>query len=323
MSYEDDEYWDSEYDDERPAPYTDATATARDPYAEAAVLSRWGPDTRRPPEPRKPPRAQYIEEDDFDDSPRNSRTSERSAPRPAEPAVDELAERRQRRQADQRSPKRDEQIKQAFDGDRPSWLDDPGFEAADLDVAPVSPGVEGWQMRSLDFDELEYDDRDFDASDWEAQRRYVSAQRARRIETSSFWDGDQEEEDQARPRRSRRKPAEPTISGRARVTPPEADEDRYQPSHDGRGQRPDDGYGLPRDGQVPGRDTDPRIGQVPGRDTDPRLVPGRDADRSGEAARFGDAEWPDNVEQRGVGRPADERWDARPAADERDRKSVV
>jgi len=48
MSFEDDEYWESEYDDNPKRPYADTTATARDPYADA-VAARWGADTRRPP----------------------------------------------------------------------------------------------------------------------------------------------------------------------------------------------------------------------------------------------------------------------------------
>jgi hypothetical protein len=56
MSFEDDEYWDSEYEDNPKRPYADTTATARDPYADA-VAARWGADTRRPPaaDTRRPP----------------------------------------------------------------------------------------------------------------------------------------------------------------------------------------------------------------------------------------------------------------------------
>src|SRR6185436_11027685 len=149
-------------------PYADTTATARDPYADA-VAARWGADTRRPPA-----RARYVEADDVDEPPQRPAPPTPPAP-PGDPGIDELAERRRQRRQDgyQRSPNRDKRIKQAFDGERPGWLDDPAFAPADLGAAPVSPpGAEGWQRRSLDFDELEYDDRDFDERDWEEQQRY-------------------------------------------------------------------------------------------------------------------------------------------------------
>ncbi|MET8154271.1 hypothetical protein ABZU58_38585, partial [Actinoplanes sp. NPDC005259] len=246
MSFEDDEYWESEYDDgPRRSRYTDTAATARDPYADA-VLARWGADTRRPAQ-----RTQYIEDDNFGDAPDPVSAplpAPQSAPVPTpastpvnsfDPGVDELAERRrQRREAGyQRSPNRDKRISSAFDGERPGWLDDPSFAPADLDAAPVSPGAEGWQRRSLDFDELEYDDREFDAQDWEEQRRHIAARRNQPARDRDGYD----------PRTRRDVPEAPDVAaGRARVSPDE--------------RRPD-----PRTYDTPGQDRRPpvRPGQVP------------------------------------------------------------
>src|SRR6185295_8500903 len=96
MSFEDDEYWESEYDDDPKRPYADTTATARDPYADA-VAARWGADTRRPPT-----RARYVEEDEFDDIPEPPQKPVNAL----DPGIDELAERRRQRRQDgyQRSP---------------------------------------------------------------------------------------------------------------------------------------------------------------------------------------------------------------------------
>ena len=215
MSFEDDEYWESEYDDNPKRPYADTTATARDPYADA-VAARWGADTRRPP-----PRARYVEEDEFDEAPKPAPI----APATFDPGVDELAERRRQRRQDgyQRSPNRDKRIKSAFDSERPGWLDDPAFAPADLAASPVSPpGTEGWQRRSLDFDELEYDDRDFDERDWEEQQRYTASRRSRIIDSRD------EAPAGGQVRRDRREIAQP-VSGRARVSPPVPPEDEILP----------------------------------------------------------------------------------------------
>jgi tetratricopeptide (TPR) repeat protein len=264
MSFEDDEYWESEYSDRSPVSYGDNTAIARDRYAERPVPpdpDRYAARRPAPPEPDRyaarrpappdpdryaaqrpapadpgpPGRRSTAPRTVWDDTDAPEAPDPGFAKRPApDPGVDELAARRKRRGTGRRgSAKRQRPVQEGFDTERPGWLDDPDFVPIDVSA----PDLAGPESAILDFNRPELG-AGFDAPEFAAPPAARGRQRrsAPRVEDDD-WDDEIDEPYDHRTGMDRRS----TVRGLDGYVRPADDRDRLGDEEFERTTRPDAG----------------------------------------------------------------------------------